>query len=220
MIEQLKAYCDCVDVREEDVEELIHLVSVMTCWAKDPCETFLKSERMEVIDLPECVECGAFEFIPFYAPFDAESFTFTLVKTEGINETAIPISDFSYSEMREGFLVDLPLPDCRCLPCKCGCQPTYKLLVRYDAGYEGIPDCLLPLFCDMLKIIREKNNCDCSECQTCGSDEIVEVNYTEVADMEDRLKGFYMEIMIQNYKNLLGMISLCQRQKRVWGFVV
>ena len=46
--------------------ELITLISTYTCWAQSPCETFLLSERREVVDIPDCIkDCDVFEFEPF-----------------------------------------------------------------------------------------------------------------------------------------------------------
>lgn len=71
--EQLTEYCDCQNVEERDVAELINLISTYTCWAQKPCETFLRSERKEVLSLPSCVgERDIFVFEPFYKPFDPE----------------------------------------------------------------------------------------------------------------------------------------------------
>ena len=53
VIEQLSEYCDCLtEVNEKDVDELIHLISVYTCWTGKVCDTFLSAERKEVINLP------------------------------------------------------------------------------------------------------------------------------------------------------------------------
>ena len=69
ILEQLQAYCDCVkDITEEDVAELVNLISIATCWQAKPCETFLVGERREVIDLPSCADCPI-TFEPFYQPF-------------------------------------------------------------------------------------------------------------------------------------------------------
>ena len=107
-LEQLTEYCDCQDVTDKDVNELIDLISTYTCWAQHPCETFLQNERREVVDLPDCVcECDVFEFEPFFAPFDADSFEFTLIEQNGITETATALSTFAYSEVDEKFRLDL-----------------------------------------------------------------------------------------------------------------
>ena len=220
-LEQLTEYCDCVDVEERDVTELINLISTYTCWAQKPCETFLLSERKEVKELPNCVcECDVFEFEPFFAPYDVESFTFTLVEQNGINETLTPITSISYSEADEKFRMELPLPNCTCKP-KCGCESTYKLLVTYVAGYENIPDCLLPLFCEALQWIVEKNKCDCEACEGCDPNNRTEQTNIDYGSLTGRIQEHFLTVLTAQYFQQLSLISLCQRYKgELWGIVV
>lgn len=220
IVEQLTEYCDCVDVAEKDVMELVNLISVYTCWASKPCETFLLSDRKEIVDLPKCnKECSVFVFDPFYTPFDKESFTFTVIEQKGIEEHTIPIEAF-YSEVDGNFRMELPLHRCKCRP-KCGCEKKYKLVVTYIAGYEEIPDCLLPVFCEALQYIKEKNTCDCSECQTCdnGVTEVT-IDYENGATITDRLQDYFVKTLTAMYKRQLSLISLCREPKTLWGLVV
>lgn len=227
--EQLTAYCDCltrtVDGCEvanfdtRDVDEMITLISSYTCWTRHACENFLQGDRREVVDLPECLnECDVFEFEPYYAPFDPESFVFTLVEQNGINETLTEITDYAYSSADEKFRLELPLPSCKCRP-QCGCQSHYKLIVEYVAGYEELPECLLPIFCDALKWIIEKNKCDCEECQDCENKypNTEAIDYTKLSG---RLQDHFLEVLARQYFRQLSYISLCQRRFHLWGIVV
>lgn len=221
-LEQLTEYCDCLDsVDERDVNELINLISTYTCWAQKPCETFLKSERKEVRELPNCVcECDVFEFEPLFAPYDVESFTFTLVEQNGINEISHIISSYIYSEADEKFRLELPLPDCGC-KAKCGCESKYKLLVTYVAGYENIPECLLPLFCEALQWIADKNKCDCEECEPCNDRLYPQDNQIDYTNLTGRMQEHFLTILTRQYFNQLSLISICQRYKgELWGIVV
>ena len=220
-LEQLTEYCDCLDVEERDVEELINLISTYTCWAEKPCETFLLSDRKEVKDLPNCTcDCDVFEFEPFYAPFNKDSFVFTLVEQTGIEETLTPIDTYTYSEADEKFRLELPLPNCNC-KASCGCESKYKLLVTYVAGYENIPECLLPIFCEALQWIRDKNKCDCEECETCNDknwNNEAQIDYTT---LDGRLQDHFLNVLTRQYFSQLSLISLCQRYKgELWGVVV
>lgn len=221
IIDQLKSYCDCVEVNDRDVEELVELVSMATCWMQSPCETFLSAQRREVVELPECqCDCDIYEFAPFYHPFDVDSFTFTLVKQEGITEESYPITEFIYSEIDGAFKMKLPLPSCQCRS-TCGCTPQYKLLVEYVAGYEELPDCLLPVFCEALQWVKEKNTCDCSECQACSNEtELITADYENGATITDRLADYFIKSLTEQYKRELSLISLCDRRNKIWGFVV
>lgn len=227
--EQLTEYCDCLSVEvdgvdvpnfnEREVDELIYLISSYTCWANKPCETFLAGERKELVDLPDCVrECDVYEFEPFYVPFDPESFTFTLIEQNGIQENIIPISTYVYSTADEKFRLELPLPECKCRP-RCGCKSNYKLMVKYVAGYEEIPDCLLPVFCEALQWIIKKNECDCEKCDDCDKPYTQEkrIDYTSLTGM---LQEHFLNILAHQYFRQLSLISLCgKRNKHLWAVV-
>lgn len=222
--EQIEAYCDCFkdnEISERDVDELIGLVSMATCWTLQPCETFLSSDRTELVDLPNCLdECDVLEFEPYFTPFQPDSFEFTLVETEGINETLIPVTDFAYSEVSEVFRVNLPIGDCGCKP-TCGCETKYKLKVDYVAGYEEIPECLLPAFCEALQYVIERRKCDCAECQECVNyDEQTEVLVDNAAQITNQLKVYFVNLLTAQYKRQLSLISLCNQQYSIWGTVV
>lgn len=216
LYDQLKEYCGCVDVTEDDVAEMINVISMATCWAQSSCETFLMSDRAEVIDLPLCADC-VFKFEPFYRPFDPESFKFTFVEIDGINETYTELTDWSYSNIDGVFRIDLGL-DCACID-RCGCDPEYKLLVEYRAGYEELPDCILPVFCNLLEVIRSKNNCDCTDCG-CESDTPESITYATGDIVTVALETDLGALLVNNYKAQLSSISLCKEKKKIWGFVV
>lgn len=220
--EQLRDKCNCVDVREEDVKELINLISLYTCWSDKPCETFLMGKRRQVIDVPDCMcGCGVFTFEPFYYPFNVDSFTFTLVSQTGISETSVTVGEVAYSETDEVFKMILPIPSCECKPSNCGCPTKYKLVVEYMAGYETIPDCLIPLFCNALKYIKEKNDCPCNKCDTCDTDnDRIEIVEPDAAKLEDRLKYYFINMLTEQYKRQLSLISVCRADKDIWGIVV
>ncbi len=228
--EQLTEYCDClVDENKDEgivpkfdaraVDELIHLISTYTCWSQKPCETFLQGERKEVVEVPSCsCDCDIFEFDPFYAPFDPDSFTFTLIEQNGIEENQTEITSYVYSEADEKFRLELPLPNCDCSP-QCGCKSKYKLMVNYVAGYEEIPECLLPLMCEALQWIIEKNECDCEACQDCENkySNVHEIDYTKLTG---RIQEHFLTILTVQYFRQLALISLCRRRHDLWAVVV
>lgn len=220
-LEQLTEYCDCTDVEERDVNELISLISTYTCWAQKPCETFLTSERREVKDVPDCVNsCDVFEFEPFFAPYDRDSFTFTLVEQNGIYEYETPVSNYIYSEADEKFRMELPLPGCKCRPDTCGCKSKYKLVITYVAGYPNIPECLLPLFCEAIYWLHEKNKCDCEECENCDKSAYPNNTAVDYTTLQGQLQDRLLAVMTKQYFNQLSLISLCRRQGDLWGVVV
>lgn len=223
--EQLEEYCDCLEVKETDVNELINLISVYTCWTDEQsikmgrCDNFLTGERTEVIDIPDCAcECDVYEFEPRYQPFDPDSFTFTLIEQDGINETATEITEFAYSMVDGVFRIKLPLPECGCKS-PCGCEENYKLLVTYVAGYDQIPDCLLPVFCEALQWIKVKNTCDCNECEPCKLDPEVlgEIDYTTLTG---RLQDYFLNVLTVQYAKQIRFMGVCRPVNDLWGVVV
>lgn len=223
--EQIKSYCDCLqNVSNADVDELIELISVYTCWAQNPCETFLYGERQEVVDIPDCMcNCDVYEFEPFYTPFDSESFTFTLVEQKGIEETLTPITQYNYSSVDQNFKIQLPLPSCECVPSKCECPTKYKMLVTYNAGYELLPDCLLPIFCEALQYIKERRSCDCDKCTECATkygEDQTEILVDDAAKLTDELRAYLVRMLAKQYAKQLSLISICVRPNELWGFRV
>lgn len=214
--EQLENTCDCIaEVKQSDVDELINLISMATCWTQVACETFLKSDRQEVIEL-KCNDCNVISFKPFYHPFEPDSFEFYLVTQKGIEETTEPLTEYKYSVIDNDFKVQLPF-NCKCINDSCGCPTVYKILVKYVAGYEEIPDCLLPLFCSMLKLIIDKNTCDCSKCQLCDSEKQDLVDYAQDDNITFNLDNYFNRVFINAYVRELGMISLCEKVSNMWA---
>lgn len=217
--EQLSEYCDCLDVNSQDVDELINLVSMATCWCLSPCETFLSSDRTEVVQLPDCLDdCDVLTFEPYFQPFEPDSFVFSLVEVNGTEETVTPITTYSYSETMKLFRVSLPLENCKCKPV-CGCKPEYMMKVEYVAGYDLIPECLLPAFCEALQYVIERRKCDC-ECQECNYDAQTEVLVSDAAKITDQLKVYFVNLLTAQYKRQLALISLCDMRFSIWGLVV
>lgn len=226
ILNQLTENCNCLkeEIDEPSVLQLINLISMATCWTQEPCDTFLFGERREVIDLDTCIDdCGVLTYEPFYHPFDPESFTFTLVKQKGLEETSVGIETYVYSEVDQNFRIDLPIPSCDCISkCTCGCKEGYKLLVEYNAGYEEIPECLLPIFCEALYYIIEFNRCNCENCPQCNEKyaDIISYSIEEGASVTDRLADFFVRVITTQFIRELSLISLCEGNDDIWGFVV
>lgn len=221
IINQLKGFCSCVEkATDEDIAELVNVISIATCWMQKPCETFLLGDRREIIDLPPCADCPII-FEPFYHPFDVDTFEFSLITIEGIEETITPITEFAYHEADGLFHVIPGLPSCKCgCQKKCGCPTEYKLLVKYKAGYEVIPDCLLPVFCNVLEVIHAKNECNC--CSDCGCEakDENEIKYASGDVVSVALETDIGKMLVEDYKDMIGMMSLCGQPRDLWGMVV
>ena len=214
--EQLREYCECVeDISDKDINELVDIVSVASCWCNSPCETFLMSERKEVIELPistSCCEENIFEYKPFYHPFDVNSFKFKVVKQSGLTEEEVE-TEIVYSDVDNLFKVKL----------LCDCDSEYKLVATYDAGYENIPECLLPVFCEIIGLIKAKNTCNCG-CETCGSENPNNaVDYGEYPQgdlITASVKAELTNILTKQYIKQIGLISLCENYNELWAVIV
>lgn len=197
---------------------MVNVVSLATCWQRVPCETFLKGARREVIELPSCADCPI-TFEPYYSPFDVSTFRFWLVKIEDLDETVTEITEYRYGATDGVFRIDAGLPSCRCgcNPCQ-KCPTEYKLVVEYEAGYEELPDCVLPVFCNLLEVIKAKRNCDCEECG-CENPE-QQITYAKGDVVSVALETAIGKELVEAYKSQLGMISLCRGPQYLWGMIV
>lgn len=219
IVDQLKAYCECVeDITDEDVAELVNVISLATGWQRENCETLLSGARREVQDLPSCADCPV-TFEPYYHPFDIASFKFYLVKLRGIEEDVTEITDFRYISSEGNFRVDTGLPSCKCGCAPCGCPTEYKLLVEYEAGYDELPDCILPVFCNILEVIKAKRNCDCANDCGCENGE-QKVTYASGDVVSVALETDIGNLLTQLYRDQLGMLVLTEGEPKYWGYVV
>ena len=241
--EQLSTYCDCSTFTDKDVDEMIYLISQMTCWNSNSpkyntelCNTFLNGPRREVLDLPRCLpKCPAFYFHPFYYPFDMNSFEFKIAQVSGVTETIYDLKNVTWVESKGAFGIDLSeiIPSCKCLNVCQQCKDEFHLIVEYDAGYEELPECILPVLCNLLNVIEAKNNCDCDDCQACSSQQttvnpvtgqvtasIQTIKYASGDITTVQLETELARMLVNNYRNQIGLISLCNPPKELWGSVV
>lgn len=235
--EQLYDYCDCVrELIGDDgvsdptfikyVDEMIHLISLKTCWINDPCETLLNSERIEIIQVDPfnkcCCDAGIIKFTPYYTPFNADSVSIELIEISGIHETITEIdpNDYAYSTSCKQILIDVTDYVNFDL---CNCQSIWKLRIKYDAGYIEIPECLLQLFCDILHVIYDKNNCNCEKCQACTGNNTyndVVIEYAEGDTISPKIDQYLNILVLNMYNEQLGLLSLCDRCSGIWAVVV
>lgn len=236
--EQLDKYCDCLqkDFKDNEkdqilkyIEEMINYVSLITCWTQVPCETFLMSLRSETFIPRDIERCGCNSGITnlplFYDNVQKDGMKVTIVTREGIHEriNELPSDKFNYSEVENLLYLDL---NDYVFNDECTCENLVKITVEYFAGYEQLPNCLLPLFCDLLKIVIDKNDCSCDNCQTCKQGESNE----EAAEGEVKIFGdpgiavsiekYATNLIRSGYKMQLDLISLCHKRRRFIGMIV
>lgn len=245
IIEQLRDYCDCLpDLEPEsqkydrmlkNLNELISIISNLTCWSDATedgsiCDTFLMSERREIIDAKEinCCVCDGtiLSFSPFYRPFQPDSFKVSLAEVNGLDETVTELdtSDYRYIDSLRELKIDLR-NYLSCRQNRCECPSQYRLIITYDAGYSELPECMLQLFCDLMHVMAYKNDCNCKKCTSCKNDNDLTdegaVDFTEGDTVSPTLNTYWKQLIIDGYKQNLGKISLCgQRISGCAGFVV
>jgi hypothetical protein len=221
IIEQLMDSCDCIsgidrdpELLERNIRDLVNLISIQTCWSNGLCETFLLSSRVEFRDIKcfnSCVcDASIMEVMPHYYPFVISSMKLEVIEISGITEitTEIDPDDFIWSESCGVLRIDLKkYVTCNC--CKCS---KYKLRMTYNAGFEEIPECLIPLFCDILHVIYNKNKCDCESCQSCNNGNAnVIVEYTEGDEVSPVIDQYINNIIYNSYSEQLSYMSICEK---------
>lgn len=237
LYEQLEKYCDCLqgtfsgkdkEKIEKNIEEMVNYVSMLTCWMQHPCETFLTSLRKEIFTIEDLIKCGCnagiTSFALFYDYVSVDEMIVKVIIRDGLDEEVVSIdsSKFKYSEVDNHLRIDLSdyiIND------KCSCSKIEKIIVEYYAGYDEIPECILPLFCDLLHVITDKNNCDCNVCQSCKGDTLdidadgdVQIYGDEV--VAQALDTYVTNLIKSGYKMQIEMISLCQKRKLFVGIIV
>lgn len=232
--EQLKDYCSCIsdkdfantDKLEKNLGELIQLISAMTCWSNKPCETFLSSDREEVFDIGSFKTCGCDSGIItldlFYPMIDVDSIKVYVLEREGVKFTKVEVDtdDYTYNPYERLLYIDLSNVGVTDV-CRCDCSVYQKVIVDYVAGYEQIPDCLLPVFCDFFQFVIAMNKCECS-CSACeGETDTDDVIISEENSEEQITISQYIKEHIANaYALQLGVISVCGLRRRWIGTVV
>lgn len=230
VIEQLKDKCDCLkktDISaykfEQNVKQLIHLISILTCWKRGAkenyCETFLLSERKEVFNFKKVQSCGCCDsnlatLALYYDLVQPKSIKVSLRVRSGIkfSEVNIDSNDISFDDIENVLYIDLS--NYKDVTSNCNCDVLQKIIVTYDAGFEEIPDCLIPVFCDYLSYVIDMNRCECG-CDSCDDDK-GDVNLDDIVNMDSNAEQLNTYVTVRNhiisaYAKQLAMMSLCGR---------
>lgn len=236
IIEQIKENCDCLSEKDiesglvdKSISQLIQLISTLTCWTNrdSTCATFLSSDRQELFDINAIQQCGhcdhgLMDVELFYLPIVPESIKVKVLTRTGIKfeEHILDESLYSFNPYESVLYIDLK-DFIFCNPCNC--DVVEKVIVDYVAGYEELPECLLPIFCDLLSYLIEMNRCECAKsCDPCTLEPIEEVTLTGYESDEQKTTYDFIRNTITNaYARQLELMSLCgRRRKRFWGTVV
>lgn len=222
--EQLQTNCNCVrksDLNDEsfkvNVMQLVDLISTITCWKNNTCETFLSSDREEVFDIDFIRSCrcdGGFVITDlFYKEIKEETIQVILQTRDGIHFEDIEISkeDFTFNTYENKLYIDLSSYGIDNI---CSCKKLHKIIVRYTAGYELLPKCIVPVFCDYLQHLIEYNRCDCN-CDTCDDE-----TENKAPVEPDTIEEYIQRTLFISYQRQLEIISLCGNHYKFLGLVV
>lgn len=226
--EQLKAHCDCLPEMDDHLfnkvlKRAISHISSVTCWRNEFCATFLNEKRTELVNIGAILICGCdaglVKLNPWFSGrkgdlIDPETFEVEIIRVQGLSEetNVLPLHDFAYitskNELRMNLLNFVDVTDC--------CPTELQAKITYYAGYDQIPDCLLDLFCDLMRVIHDITKCDCSTCQKCTSEDL---QATEVDDItEPTIDNFINTIITTGYRKNLGLMSNCKKVNgKPWG---
>jgi len=237
---QLISNCPCLEDMPDyrnAIDYLINILSNATCWNQNQCESLVRSEREEIFTINRgdinynCHSCdmGILTFKPFYSyPFYGDTISAKIVRQSGLEETVedVSLDDIHYSEYTGEIKIKLDEYFPRC---QCKCERAL-IIISYEAGYERIPDCILPdICCVMTSLEAFRLNCgtlkECCDMKAPARNaklkakKIGEINYTWIYDDKpdtlSLLQDMYTSMFIKN----LSQLSLCDGSlaKNIWA---
>lgn len=237
--ELIRQHCQCFDNNEnktlqEYVGKFLSVLAQLFCWVDKDCATILKSAREEIIPLDgyEICECKAFyEFKPAYHKgFDPSGLKVFLHCKQGMKRDIVELDSSKWDyDFVDGTVVvdmtDIVKPCCKCNS-ECSCKTSYKLVVRYEAGYtaENLPQCVVDAMCHFLSVfIAYQNNCgsldDCSKMDRLAVGSVLKsksVDYLiRTWDVDkNSLEYIYTGLINKWALRSLSMLSLCSVNNR------
>lgn len=158
----------------KQIYKIISRFSSANCWDKGGCETFLKGERTQKMKFTRehCKSCGnLLKISPEFEPIclnDAGEPDITEINIYAVSDVRkkytypAELLGSSYVEVAEQFYIDLNIDmlntqtgetenwwkNCGC------CEPEFFIEIKYNAGFDKIPECLLDMFCKLLCFIK------------------------------------------------------------------
>lgn len=228
--DQIAGYCNCMSEIdpcnvEKYLAQLVDYVSMMTCWKRKSCETFLSSEREEVFAPNYINDCGCDQgltIIPLYYTHIFEpTIQVTIQLRDGVNfcEVLVDPEDYSFDTYDNELYINLS-KYLGLAGGQCDCTKFKQIIVRYIAGYDRIPDCILPIFCDLMSYIIELNACGCTQCTDCESGSMRDEEDFPKDENEQLIYTWIQQAVTTVYINQLGLMSLCGKKHDFLGVVV
>lgn len=173
--QKLQDRCGCFDcddgaTMQRYMESFLRVLARLFCWTDGECDTILRAQRHEVIEVKDFDICGCdamVEIKPYYFKgFDPTTLKVYMHKRQGLNreEYEITPDKYNWSFVDGTILINVTdelSPCCRCYD-PCSCESEYKIILDYEAGYtsNNLPDCIFEAMCHFMSIfVAYQNQC-------------------------------------------------------------
>lgn len=190
LIQKLRDYCKCIPSTLTDKEiwngglfKVMILVSSFLRWGDGTCNDMLVRNRIykSKVDFGCCL--NGFDLLHNNVQNIQE---FSVYKVSSCEETKYTVVNPHYSQLTNKLRLcnDTELTDAdnnlyrfcelyNCCSNNCKCSPEWYIEVKYTAGLQDIPDCLVPIICELYSYMQLINN-GCTD--ACKSNQNVAYN--------------------------------------------
>ena len=213
------------------MESFLRVLARLFCWTDGECDTILRAQRHEVIEVKDFDICGCdamIEIKPYYFKgFDPSTLKVYMHKRKGLEreEYEITPDKYNWSFVDGTILINVTeelSPCCRCCD-PCSCEAEYKIILDYEAGYtsETLPDCIFEAMCHFMSIfVAYQNKCgtldECANMDRLAVGAVLEqksVDYIVRKWTVDKtsLDTIYVKLINTWALKTLSSLSLCKK---------
>lgn len=234
--QKLQDRCGCFDcddgaTMQRYMESFLRVLARLFCWTDGECDTILRAQRHEVIEVKDFDICGCdamVEIKPYYFKgFDPTTLKVYMHKRQGLNreEYEITPDKYNWSFVDGTILINVTdelSPCCRCFD-PCSCESEYKIILDYEAGYtsNNLPDCIFEAMCHFMSIfVAYQNQCgtldECANMDRLAVGAVLEqksVDYIVRKWTVDKtsLDTIYVKLINTWALKTLSSLSLCKK---------
>ncbi len=234
--QKLQDRCGCFDcddgaTMQRYMESFLRVLARLFCWTDGECDTILRAQRHEVIEVKDFDICGCdamVEIKPYYFKgFDPTTLKVYMHKRQGLNreEYEITPDKYNWSFVDGTILINVTdelSPCCRCCD-PCSCESEYKIILDYEAGYtsNNLPDCIFEAMCHFMSIfVAYQNQCgtldECANMDRLAVGAVLEqksVDYIVRKWTVDKtsLDTIYVKLINTWALKTLSSLSLCKK---------
>lgn len=234
--QKLQDRCGCFDcddgaTMQRYMGNFLRVLARLFCWTDGECDTILRAQRHEVIEVKDFDICGCdamIEIKPYYFKgFDPSTLKVYMHKRKGLEreEYEITPDKYNWSFVDGTILINITeelSPCCRCCD-PCSCEAEYKIILGYEAGYtsETLPDCIFEAMCHFMSIfVAYQNKCgtldECANMDRLAVGSVLEqksVDYIVRKWSVDKtsLDTIYVKLINTWALKTLSSLSLCKK---------